>query len=149
MDTTGYAYSTLPEILVKERLTVADVYARLRTSGFKCDKKTLYRLASRKPIQSINAPIIKALCMELKTDLGKLLVWDPPKLKLHRIDEKTQGRLDYLMGKNTEGTLVKREREELEELAERVERLSFENAQMLAGSAARKKRIVRQRPSGR
>jgi hypothetical protein len=135
MDAVRYAYSTFPELLAKLHLTVADVHARLLRRGFKFDKKTLYRLASHKPIQTINAPVVGAVCEEFKIGLNDLLTWERPTPKLHRIDAKTQSRLDQLMTKNTEGKLTTAEKKELATLGETVERLSLENARMLATHA--------------
>ena len=132
MNVTVSAYSALPEMLRQRRLSVADIYRRLQDKGLRFDKKTLYRLASPEPMQSISIPVVGALCRELNVGLGDLISFTPRKPKLHRIDEKTQKRLDELMTRNTEGELTARERKELEELGNLVERLSFENAQLLA-----------------
>ena len=72
-----YAYSTFPDLLVELRLTVAEAHKRLVARGFKFDKKTLYRLASHEPIQTISAPLIGAVCDEFKIGLDDLLVWQP------------------------------------------------------------------------
>lgn len=135
MEAVKYAYSTLPDLLVKFQLTVAEVHQRLLRRGFKFDKKTLYRLASHEPLQTINAPVVGAVCEEFKIGIDDLLTWERPKQKLHRIDAKTQSRLDELMTKNTEGTLTAAEKKELASLGETVERLSLENAKMLAAHA--------------
>jgi DNA-binding Xre family transcriptional regulator len=119
-------------MLRQRRLSVADIYRKLQSKGLKFDKKTLYRLASPEPMQTINVPVIGALCRELNIGLSDLISFTPRQPKLHRIDEKTQKRLDDLMTRNTEGKLTARERKELEQLGARVERLSFENAQLLA-----------------
>ena len=135
-----YAYSTFPDLLVELRLTVAEAHKRLVARGFKFDKKTLYRLASHEPIQTISAPLIGAVCEEFKIGLDDLLVWQPPTPKLHRINEKTQARLDALMAKNNEGTITAAERKELTSLGDMVERLSMENAKMLGRHAEAHKR---------
>lgn len=135
MEVVKYAYSTLPELLAKARLTVAEVHQRLLRRGFKFDKKTLYRLASHEPLQTINAPVVGAVCEEFKIGLEDLLTWQRPTPKLHRIDVKTQARLDELMAKNTEGTLKAAEKRELASLGEMVERLSLENARIVAAQA--------------
>ena len=142
MEATRYAYSTLPELLTRMRLTVADVHKRLIKRGFRFDKKTLYRLASPAPLHRIDAPVMGAICAEFKVSLDDLLVWEPVKPKLHRIDAGMQERLDVLLEKNNEGTITAAEKKELEELGETVERLSLENARMLA-------RHCKQKPTGR
>lgn len=126
------AYSALPEMLTQRRLTVADILRRLQSKGLKFDKKTLYRLASPEPMQTINIPVVGALCRELNVSLGDLITLTPPKPQLHRIDEKTQRRLDELMTRNTEGKLSAAERRELAELGAHVESLSLANARLLA-----------------
>jgi DNA-binding Xre family transcriptional regulator len=147
MKATVSAYSALPEMLRQRRLSVADIYRRLQSQGLKFDKKTLYRLASPEPMQTINIPVIGALCRELNVALGDLISFTPRQPKLHRIDEKTQKRLDELMTRNTEGKLTARERKELEELGEAVERLSFENAQLLARHNGAPRRAHPRRPA--
>ena len=99
MEVTRYAYSTLPELLTRMRLTVADVHKRLIKRGFRFDKKTLYRLASPAPLHRIDAPVMGAICAEFKVSLDDLLVWEPVKPKLHRIDAGIQERLDVLLEK--------------------------------------------------
>jgi hypothetical protein len=140
MEAIKYAYSTFPELLEKLRLTVAEAHQRLVARGFKFDKKTLYRLASHEPIQTISAPLVGAVCAEFKVGVEDLLVWRPPTPKLHRIDEKTQARLDVLMAKNNEGTITVPERKELTLLGDRVEQLSLDNAKMLSRHAELRKR---------
>jgi hypothetical protein len=132
MEVIRYAYSTFPDLLTKMRLTVADVHKRLIKRGFRFDKKTLYRLASPAPLHRIDAPVMGAICAEFKVSLDDLLVWEPVKPKLHRIDAGMQERLDALLEKNNEGTITAAEKKELEELGETVEHLSLENARMLA-----------------
>lgn len=132
---TTYAYSALPQLLSERRLTVADMHKRLLERGFRFDKKTLYRLISSAPLHRIDTPVMGAICKEFKVGLNDLLVWEPVKPKLHRIDAGTQERLDFLMEKNNEGTLNAAERRELLKLGEMVERLSLENARLVASQA--------------
>lgn len=140
MEAIKYAYSTFPDLLAQRKLTVADVHERLLARGLKFDKKTLYRLASHEPLQTIHAPVVGAVCEEFKIGLGDLLVWERPAPKLHRIDARTQTRLDALMTKNNEGTMTASERKELATLGETVERLSLENARLLARHAGPRRR---------
>lgn len=140
MDVIKYAYSTFPDLLAELKLTVTDVHERLIARGLKFDKKTLYRLASHEPLQTISAPVVGAVCEEFKIGLGELLVWERPTPKLHKIDGKTQARLEVLMGKNNEGTITAAERKELGTLGETMERLSLENARLLARHAGPRRR---------
>ena len=140
MEAIKYAYSTFPDLLAELKLTVTDVHERFLARGWKFDKKTLYRLASHEPLQTINAPVVGAVCDEFKIGLGDLLVWERPSPKLHKIDARTQTRLDVLMGKNNEGAITAAERKELANLGETMERLSLENARLLARHAGPRRR---------
>ena len=123
------------ELMRARHLSVPEFHRELATRGHKFDLKTLYRLASTKPMLTINTPVLRAVCETLNVDIGKIIVWQPPAPRLHRIDSKTQGRLNDLMSRSNEGTLTGEERVEFEELAARVEQLSLENAKLMARSA--------------
>jgi DNA-binding Xre family transcriptional regulator len=133
------AYSRLPKILHEHRWTVADFIKKLSARGVSLDKKSVYRLASVKPLQTINVRILGAVCEELKVGIADLITWQQPKPELHRIDEKMQDRLSALMAKNNEGKLTAQEAKELAELGAYAERLSLENARILAEMAAMKR----------
>ena len=121
----------------------------LSSADFGSTKRALYRLASPAPLHRIDAPVMGAICAEFKVSLDDLLVWEPVKPKLHRIDAGMQERLDALLEKNNEGTITAAEKKELEELGETVEHLSLENARMLARHSKQQRigeeRSVRQR----
>jgi hypothetical protein len=91
-------------------------------------------------MQTINAPVLGAVCEELKIKVGNVIAWEPSKPELHRIDEKTQERLSFLMGRNNDGKLSDHEARELAELGYYAEKLSLENARILADAAAAAKR---------
>ena len=128
--------SAVLKFLARQHLTVADLVRRMEDGGFRFDKKTIYRLASDAPVRNLNLPVVAAIGRVLRlSDPGKLIDWStasgqPPRLQ--RIDADTQARLDELMGKNTEGTLDEAERRELGRLGRLVEKLSLENARLLA-----------------
>lgn len=129
------ARSGLAEVLLQKRLTVADLLRRIKEMGITLDKKTVYRLAKSEPLQNLNLPAIAAVSHALELgDPSELIEWTdaatPPRLQ--RIDEATQARLDELMERNTEGKLKVAERREFERLGELVEKLSLENASLLA-----------------
>jgi DNA-binding Xre family transcriptional regulator len=138
--TRRLAYSRLSRILATHRFTVADLCKRLTEKGVQFDRKTVYRLAGFRPMQTINAPVLGAVCEELKINVGDVISWEPSKPELHRIDEKTQERLSFLMGRNNEGKLSGPEARELAELGHYAEKLSLENARILADAAAAAKR---------
>jgi DNA-binding Xre family transcriptional regulator len=138
--TRRLAYSRLSRILTTHRFTVADLCKRLTEKGVPFDRKTVYRLAGFKPMQTINAPILGAVCEELNIGVGDVIAWEPSKPELHRIDEKTQERLTFLMGRSNEGQLTDGEAREFAELGDYAEKLSLENARILADAAAAAKR---------
>lgn len=131
-----FVHSAVPKFLARQRLTVADLVRRMQDSGFHFDKKTIYRLASDAPMRSVNLPAVVAIGRVLKlNDPGKLIDWSQatdPSSRLQRIDAEMQARLDDLMGKNTEGLLTAAERREFRKLGQLVEKLSLENARLLA-----------------
>ncbi len=148
--------SAVPKFLARQRLTVADLVRRMEDSGFRFDKKTIYRLASDAPVRNLNLPVVAAIGRVLKlSDPGKLIDWSTSlgqPSRLQRIDADTQARLDELMGKNTEGTLDAVERRELDKLGRLVEKLSLENARLLAShgstsNGATTKRALKPRPT--
>lgn len=138
------AYSRLAELMQARQLTIGQFQKKLTAKGHHFDPKTLYRLASDKPLLNISAPVIRAVCETLDVEIGRLIVWEPPAPKLGRINIKTQKRLDYLMSKSNEGELAGDERTELEALVIEMERLSIQNAKILAKHApsTRKGRAV-------
>jgi DNA-binding Xre family transcriptional regulator len=139
------AYSQLSRILTARGFTAADLCRRLTEKGIPFDRKTVYRLAGFKPIQTINASILGAICEELKVNVGEIIGWKPSKPELHRIDDKMQERLSHLMDRSNDGRLTEAEAAELAELGAHVEKLSLENARILANAtlAAGRKRIGR------
>ena len=80
-------------------------------------------------------------------DLQHLISLAPPPPKMARMDAVTQDRLDELMGRNTEGKLTLKERRELERLVEEAERLSLDNARLLAGHGRKSKTAALPRPA--
>ena len=150
MNGTKHAYSALPSLLLKQRLTVAELYRRLEARGKRFDRKSVYRLAGSEPLQTLNMPLVGAVCEELGVALQQLISLGPPPAKLARIDSAVQDRLDELMSRNTEGKLTAKERRELEVLVDQVERLSLENARLLsrqtrAAKPARKSPVIRRK----
>jgi DNA-binding Xre family transcriptional regulator len=135
------AYSRLSRILTDRRFTVADLCKRLTEKGVEFDRKSIYRLAGFKPMQTINAPILGAVCEELDIGVGEIIAWEPSRPELHRIDEKTQDRLTFLMDRSNDGQLSDSEARELAELGDYAEKLSLENARILADAAAAAKRL--------
>lgn len=123
-------------------MSVAELYKRLESGGQHFDRKSVYRLASDAPLQTLNMPLVGAVCEELQVDLQQLISLAPPLPKMARLDAATQDRLDDLMGRNTEGKLTVKERRELERLVEEAEQLSLENARLLAGHSKKSKKAA-------
>jgi len=65
---------------------------------------------------------------------------------IHRIDAKTQKRLNYLMARSNEGKLTDAERTELERFVVELEALSIKNAKLLAHQALSDKRQRKNSP---
>ncbi len=146
MNGTKYAYSALPSLLLRKRMSVPELYKRLESGGQHFDRKSVYRLASDAPLQTLNMPLVGAVCEELQVELQHLISLAPPFPKMARMEAVTQDRLDELMGRNTEGKLTVKERQELERLLAEAERLSLENARLLAGHGKKSKTAARPRP---
>lgn len=127
-------------------MSVAELYKRLESGGQHFDRKSVYRLASDAPLQTLNMPLVGAVCEELQVELQHLISLAPPFPKMARMEAVTQDRLDELMGRNTEGKLTVKERRELERLLAEAERLSLENARLLAGHGKKSKTAARPRP---
>jgi len=136
---SSLAYSRLGNILAQQHRTVAGFIEKLNAKGIFLDKKTVYRLAGAKPIQNLNTRVLGVVCEELQVGVGDLITWQQPQPVLQRIDEKTQHRLSALMGRNNEGLLTPAEARELAELGAYAEKLSLENARLLAEIAGTKK----------
>ena len=147
MNGTKYAYSALPSLLLRQRMSVAELCKRLESGGQHFDRKSVYRLASDAPLQTLNMPLVGAVCEELQVDLQHLISLAPPPPKMARMDAVTQDRLDELMGRNTEGKLTLKEHRELERLVEEAERLSLDNARLLAGHSRKSKTAALPRPA--
>jgi hypothetical protein len=69
MNGTKSAYSALSSLLFKRRMSVAELYKRLESKGQHFDRKSVYRLAGLKPLQTLNMSLVGAVCTELNVDL--------------------------------------------------------------------------------
>lgn len=140
--------STLPDLLQRRRWTVAELLRRMEARGFRFDKKTVYRLARAEPLRTLNLPALHAVSQVLDLpDPGKLIRWraDAPRPTLRRVDTATQTRLEELMGRHAEGALTAAERREFGRLGRLVERLSLDNARLLARQTGRRRAAVARR----
>jgi hypothetical protein len=135
-DRAPFTYSQLRELLMARKMTVSALHRAMREKcGVKVNVKSLYRLASNKPLQKIDGRIIGAICRTINSPIEALLSLEKPAQHLHRLTPAEQNRLDALMEQNTEGELTRRESTEFEGLVDKAHRLSVENARILAQQA--------------
>jgi hypothetical protein len=129
MKGTG-VYPLVGQILSERNWTAADLIKHLEAKGYNFDRKTIYRVTQARPMYRIDARILRALCETLLVDLGEVISLQMPKLQ--KLDDAADKRLTALMDKNTEGDLNESEKEELQTLGSLAQRLSLENARILA-----------------
>ena len=126
------AWSTLPTLLAEKNHTVADLHHILEKRGFEVNKKSLYRLAASRPMQKLDATIVRAVCEALDIGLQDLIQFQKPKFELKHLDPQSQLELDRLMDKNNQGELTKREQARFKALLDEVQKITLHNATMLA-----------------
>jgi DNA-binding Xre family transcriptional regulator len=84
------AWSTLRTLLAEKNLTVVDLHQMLRKQGFDVNKKSLYRLATSRPVQKLDTAIARAICEALDVRLEDLIQFQKPKFELQRLDRRLQ-----------------------------------------------------------
>ena len=125
------AWSTLRTLLAEKNLTVVDLHQMLRKQGFDVNKKSLYRLATSRPVQKLDTAIARAICEALDVRLEDLIQFQKPKFELQRLDRRSQEELDRLMDKNNEGKLTEKERARFKTLLNEVQKVTLYNSKML------------------
>jgi DNA-binding Xre family transcriptional regulator len=125
------AWSTLRTLLAEKNLTVIDLHQMLRKQGFDVNKKSLYRLATSRPVQKLDTAIARAICEALDVRLEDLIQFQKPKFELQRLDRRSQEELDRLMDKNNEGKLTEKERARFKTLLDEVQKVTLYNSKML------------------
>jgi DNA-binding Xre family transcriptional regulator len=125
------AWSTLRTLLLEKNLTVVDLHEMLRNRGFDVNKKSLYRLATSRPVQKLDTAIVRAICEALDVRLEDLIQFQKPKFELRRLDRKSQQELDRLMDKNNEGNLTEKEQARFKTLLDEVQKITLYNSKML------------------
>ena len=125
------AWSTLRTLLAEKNLTVVDLHQMLRKQGFDVNKKSLYRLATSRPVQKLDTAIARAICEALDVRLEDLIQFQKPKFELQRLDRRSQQELDRLMDKNNEGKLTEKERARFKTLLDEVQKVTLYNSKML------------------
>jgi DNA-binding Xre family transcriptional regulator len=126
------AWSTLPSLLAEKNLTVTGLHQILEKRGFEVNKKSLYRLAASRPMQKLDATIVRAVCEALDIGLQDLIQFQKPKFELKHLDPQSQLELDRLMDKNNQGELTKSEQARFKALLDEVQKITLHNASMLA-----------------
>ena len=123
-------FSLVGQVLAERNWKASDLIDRLGKRGYTFDRKTVYRLTLPLPIERISGRLVRALCEVFQLAVEDLISLEPPRLR--KIDAKSDKRLSALMEKNSRGELSEKESEEFEDLGAFAERLSFENARLLA-----------------
>jgi hypothetical protein len=129
MSGTG-GFSLVGQVLSERNWNVSDLIDRLAARGYNFDRKTIYRLTNPFPMQRIDARLLRALSEALELRLDQLISLQIPKLR--KLDSKADKRLSLLMGKNSRGELTPDEKAEFQTLGAIAEKLSLENARILA-----------------
>jgi hypothetical protein len=135
-DKAPVTYSQLRQLLMERKMSIPALQRALQKQcGVKVNVKSLYRLASNKPLQKIDGRIVGAICRTIHSPIEALLSLQKPAQHLHKLSAAEQNRLDTLMEKNNEGELTREESREFEALVDKAHRLSVENARILAQQA--------------
>ena len=111
------AWSTLRTLLAEKNLTVVDLHGKLRKRRFEVNKKSLYRLATSRPVQKIDTAIARAVCEALDVGLEDLIQFQKPRFELQRLNRRSEKELDRLMDKNNEGKLTEKEQARVQDSA--------------------------------
>ena len=119
-------------LLAERNLTVIDLHEKLAERGFDVNKKSLYRLATSRPIQKVDTAIVRAVCEALEVRLEDLIQFEEPVFTLQHLDRTSQKELDRLMEKNNQTKLTQKERATFEELLQKVQQITVHNAKILA-----------------
>jgi hypothetical protein len=128
------AYSRLKRLLGERKITVPELYKRIKQRGMHVNLKSLYRLSrEHQPLERLDLRVAGAICQVCEVPLSELIIFETPKATLHRLSAAKQTRLDMLMAKNNEGQLTDGEREELQVLVREAEEMTLANARILAG----------------
>jgi DNA-binding Xre family transcriptional regulator len=125
------AWSTLRTLLAERNLTVIDLHDKLREHGFEVNKKSLYRLATSRPIHKIDTAIARAVCEALEVGLEDLIQFSEPTFRLRYLDRSSQKELDHLMEKNNQTKLTPKERARFEELLQQAHQITLYNSRVL------------------
>jgi hypothetical protein len=110
---------------------VIDLHDKLRDQGFEVNKKSLYRLATSRPIHKLDTAIARAVCEALDIRLQDLIQFSETTCSLRYLDHSSQKELDHLMEKNNQTKLTPKERARFEELLEQAQQITLYNSRVL------------------
>lgn len=126
------AYSQLKRVLSELKITVPELHRRILGRGLRVNLKSLYRLSNEhQPLFRLDLRVAGAICEVCSVALSDLITFETVGENLKKLSAGKQNRLDVLMGKNNDGLLSKKERDELQALVREVEELSLQNARVL------------------
>lgn len=126
------AYSRLKRVLSERKITVPELYRRIRQRGVSVNLKSLYRLSNdQQPLQRLDLRVAGAVCEVCEVPLSELITFEEQRGRLLHFPTAKQKRLDVLMAKNNEGRLTSAEQEELQALVREAEEMTLVNARML------------------
>ena len=127
------AYSRLKRLLKKQRTSIPELQRRMRTQGYFVNVKSLYRLSDdTHPVDRLDMRVAGAICRVCAVPLSEWIVFEEETGSLRALASEKQGRLQTLMTKNNAGSLIEREREELQALVREAEEITLANARLLA-----------------
>jgi hypothetical protein len=138
-------YSRLGELLDERRLSVGQLFDRLRAGGVSVSLNRLNRLSTRRaPLRPEDLALAEAISRVLRLPTSKIVVKTISKTEVADLVERFPGpkqrRMNKLMDRNNEGLLSADETKELAGLVREVAALALRNARRI--DAARRHHLA-------
>jgi hypothetical protein len=131
-------YSQLKRVLDGRNMTVPELHRRIERAGLHVNLKSLYRLTREAaPLERLDLRVAGVICQVCGVTLSELIAFADEKKKIARLSVAKQRRLDELMDQNNDGRLTAAERSELRQLVEEAQRITVDNARILAAARRR------------
>lgn len=131
-------YSQLKRVLDDRKMTVPELQRRIERAGLRVDRKSLYRLSREAtPLERLDLRVAGAICQVCGVTLSELVAFADENKKIARLGTAKQRRLDELMDRNNDGRLTSAERSELRLLVDEAQRITVDNARVLAAARLR------------
>jgi hypothetical protein len=127
-----FAWSNLGILLAERNMSVLSLRKNLRAKGVRVNLKGLNRLVSSKPLRKIDMRIVGRVCSILDVGLESLIRFSKPVYQLAKIDPDDQARITLLLDRRNQGISTEEEDAELTELIEGSQKVSLQNAKVLA-----------------